>query len=283
MASLTPRRRLGQILVEAGTISAEALEAALVRQKSTGEKIGEALIAMGAASRHDVLAALALQCKLPFLWSEEIPSVLPVVKNLSPKYLRQYTVCPIALEGSTVTVATADPTNLLVLDDLRQTLGLHITLCVAPPPAILEAIERTYGALHRAPEDRRGHGARGGRRRAPRRTSPSSATWPSRRPSSGSSTSSSRRPSTAEASDIHIEPFEDTLRVRYRIDGILYDQEAPPRRLQAAAHLAHQAHGGAEHRRAAPAPGRAHPRDAGRPARGHPRVDACRPSTASRS
>ena len=143
--ALPVRRRLGQILVEAGTISSEQLEAALARQLTTGERIGEALIAMGAATRHDVLAALALQWKLPFLWSEEIPSVLPVVKNLSPKYLRQYTVCPVALEESTVTLATADPTNVLVLDDLRHTLGLTVKLCVATPSAISEAIERTYG------------------------------------------------------------------------------------------------------------------------------------------
>ena len=142
---LPVRRRLGQILVEAGTTSSEQLEAALARQLTTGERIGEALIAIGAATRHDVLAALALQWKLPFLWSEEIPSVLPVVKNLSPKYLRQYTVCPVALKDSTVTLATADPTNVLVLDDLRHTLGCRSSSAWRRPSAITEAIERTYG------------------------------------------------------------------------------------------------------------------------------------------
>jgi len=234
MASLTPRRRLGQILVEAGTISAESLEAALARQKSTGEKIGEALIAMGAASRHDVLAALALQCKLPFLWSEEIPSVLPVVKNLSPKYLRQYTVCPVALEESTVTLATADPTNVLVLDDLRQSLGLQVKLCVATPSAISEAIERTYGhgassALQKIVET---IGREADAEVAEDVTQLRDMAFEA--PVVRLANLLIEEAVAAEASDIHVEPFEDTLRIRYRIDGVLYDQEAPPRRLQAA-------------------------------------------------
>ena len=138
------RRRLGEILLQAGTISDEALQAALARCEETKERIGEALVAMGAATRYDVLAALALQWKLPFLFHEEIPSALPIVKNLSPKYLRQYVVCPVEIEGSTLTLATADPTSPLVPDDLRL-LGFETKLCVSTPSAILEAIERNYG------------------------------------------------------------------------------------------------------------------------------------------
>ena len=87
----------------------------------------------------------------------------------------------------------------------------------------------------------------------------------------------------AEASDIHIEPFEDTLRIRYRIDGMLYDQEAPPRRLQARGHLAHQDHGRDEHRRAPAAPGRAHPRHAATAGASTSACRPCRPCTASPS
>ena len=234
MAAASSRRRLGQILVEAGTISAETLEAALARQKSTGERVGDALVAMGVATRHDVLEALALQHKLPFIWGEEIPSVLPVVKNLSPKYLRQYTVCPVALEDSTVTVATADPTNVLVLDDLRQSLGLTVKLCVAAPNAISDAIERTYGhgastALQKIVETI-GGGDDG--------ETPEDVTHlrdlAFEAPVVRLANLLIEEAALAEASDIHIEPTEDSLRIRYRIDGVLYEQESPPRRLQAA-------------------------------------------------
>ena len=232
MARSTPRRSLGQILVEAGTISAETLEVALARAQKTGERIGEVLIAMGAVSRQDVLAALALQWELPFLFREEIPSTLPILRNLSPKYLRQYTVCPVAIEDSTLTVATADPTNPLVVDELRQTLGFQIKLCVAPPGAILEAIERTYGASTALQKIVEGMGPVDEGDREEDITQLRDMAFEA--PVVRLVNLLIEEAVSAEASDIHIEPSEDSLRVRYRIDGILYDLEAPPRRLQAA-------------------------------------------------
>src|SRR5258705_13351429 len=103
-------------------------------------------MALGAATYEEVLKAVAAQQALPYLSPEELPSTPPVLKELSPQYLRQSVACPIAIEGTTVTVATADPTDPLLLDELQQTLPLTIRLCVAPAPAILEAIERAYGA-----------------------------------------------------------------------------------------------------------------------------------------
>ncbi|PYO55429.1 MAG: type II secretion system protein GspE, partial [Candidatus Rokuibacteriota bacterium] len=137
---------LGEILVEAGVITPETLAAALARAEHAHERVGEALVALGAVSPDDILRAVAKQWGVPFLSAEEVPFTLPVLKNLSPKYLRQYEACPVSLEGSTLTVATANPTNPLLVDELRQTLGLQIKLCVAPAEAILAAIERTYGA-----------------------------------------------------------------------------------------------------------------------------------------
>jgi len=136
MAPYPARRRLDEIVLKAPAISAEALEAALALAEKTQERIGAALIAMGAVTRQDILAALALQRELSFVFREEFPSALPVLKNLSAKYLRQYTVCPVSGEGTTVTLATADPTNPLVLGDFRQLLGLQVKLCVAPRSAI---------------------------------------------------------------------------------------------------------------------------------------------------
>jgi len=228
------RRRLGEILLQAGAISSEALQAALARCEETKERIGEALVAMGAATRYDVLVALALQWELPFLFHEEIPSALPIVKNLSPKYLRQYLVCPIEIEGSTLTLATADPTSPLVPDDLRM-LGFELKLCVSTPSAILEAIERNYGDSASTPlrriVDTIGAGEGSGEGLDDVTVLRNIA---SEAPVVRLVNLLIEEAVKTEASDIHIEPFEDELRVRYRIDGILYDQESPPRRLQAA-------------------------------------------------
>jgi general secretion pathway protein E len=228
------RRRLGEILLKAGTISEQDLEVALAHCKETGERTGDALVAMGAATRYDVLAAVALQWGLPFLFREEIPSALPVVKHLSPKYLRQYVVCPVEIEGSTITLATADPASPFVLDDLRQQ-GFQIKLCVSTPGAILEAIERTYGDSSSSPlrkiVDTIGGGEGNGEGQDDVTVLRNMA---SEAPVVRLVNLLIEEALTAEASDIHIEPFDEELRVRYRIDGILYDQESPPRRLQAA-------------------------------------------------
>ena len=226
-------RLLGEILVRERLTTPETVEQALARGQATGERLGEALVAMGAVTSEDVLRAIAKQQNLAFLSREELPSALPLVKNLSPKYLRQYTVCPVSVENGLLTVATADPLNPVIVDDLRQFTGLSVKIVVSPVEAITEAIDRTYdGAATPLQRIVEGMEEEGG-------------------PEGDEDINHLRDMAfeapvvrlvnlliesaiDGEASDIHIEPYEDTLRIRYRIDGILFDQEAPPRRLQAA-------------------------------------------------
>jgi general secretion pathway protein E len=230
MALATANQLLGDVLVADGVTNPETIARALERAQTTGERLGEALVALGAASMEDVLRAVARQRHLPFLGRDELPSPLPVLKNLSAKYLRQYIVCPVNVDGGILTVATAEPLNPVIVDDLRQATGLSVRLAVSMPDGILEAIDRTYdgsSTLQRIVEgidDERG-------------------------PDGEEDVNHLRDMAfeapvvrlvnllidnaiAAEASDIHIEPFEDALRVRYRIDGILFDQESPPRRLR---------------------------------------------------
>jgi general secretion pathway protein E len=225
--------RLGQILVQARVVTDDVVAEALAQASRDRQRLGEALVALGAASVEDVLKAVAAQQGLPYLSPEELPSTPPVLKELSPQYLRQSVACPIAIEGTTVTVATADPTDPLLLDELQQTLPLTIRLRVAPAPAILEAIERAYGASTALQKIVEGMGT------ADRQGDPEDDVGHLRdmafeAPVVRLVNLLLEGALAADASDIHIEPFEDSLRVRYRVDGLLYDQEAPPRRLQAA-------------------------------------------------
>ena len=226
--------RIGQLLVESRTITPDILAAALMRARQEGRRLGETLVANGAASEESVLRAVAVQQELLFLAAEELPSTPPALKELSPKYLRQYVACPIAVEGATVTVATADPTNPLLLDELQQSLSLAIKLCVAPGPAILEAIERAYGANTALQKIVEGMGPGTDRHAEPEDDVDHLRDMAFEAPVVRLVNLLIDEAVAADASDIHIEPFEDSLRVRYRIDGLLYDQEAPPRRLQAA-------------------------------------------------
>src|SRR2546428_8564988 len=117
-------RRLGEILVQERLTTPDVVDEALARAKTTGERLGEALVALGAVKSEEVLRALAQQQNLAYLSRDELPSPLPIVKNLSAKYLRQYAVCPVSVENGQLTVATADPLNPVVVDDLRQFTGL---------------------------------------------------------------------------------------------------------------------------------------------------------------
>jgi general secretion pathway protein E len=233
MVIAVPPRLLGEILVQERLTTPEAVEQALARGRATGERLGEALVAMGAVTGEDVLRTLAKQQNLAFLSREELPSPLPLVKNLSPKYLRQYTVCPVSVENGLLTVAAADPLNPVIVDDLRQFTGFNVKIVVSSAEAITEAIDRTYdGAATPLQRIVEGMEEEGG-------------------PEGDEDINHLRDMAfeapvvrlvnlliesaiDGEASDIHIEPYEDTLRIRYRVDGILFDQEAPPRRLQAA-------------------------------------------------
>jgi general secretion pathway protein E len=233
MAIASSSRLLGEIFVQEGLTTPDVVERALARAQTTGELVGEALVALGAVTEDDVLRALALQQNLPYLWREEMPSTVPVLKNVSAKYLRQHRVCPISIEGSVLTVASADPLNTLIADELRQATGLSIKLVVSSPAGIVEAIDRSYdGAatpLQRIVEGMDDEGGPGGDEDVNHLRDMAFEA-----PVVRLVNLLVENAISAEASDIHIEPFEDTLRIRYRIDGLLYDQEAPPRRLQAA-------------------------------------------------
>jgi general secretion pathway protein E len=233
MSIAASTRLLGEILVEDGLATPDAIASALARIQTTGERIGEALVALGAVGQDDVLRALAKQQHLPFVSREELPAPLPIVKNVSPKYLRQYTVCPVSIDGGVLTVAAIDPLNPIVVDDLRQSTGLAVRFVVSPSDAILEAIDRTYDgastALQRIVEGVEDETAADGDEDIGHLRDMAFEA-----PVVRLVNLLIENAIAMESSDIHIEPFEDTLRIRYRIDGLLYDQESPPRRLQAA-------------------------------------------------
>jgi general secretion pathway protein E len=233
MAVTVSTRMLGEILVEEGVTSPDVIRTALTRCQTSGERLGEALIAMGAVPRDDMLRALAKQQGLPYVPREELPAPLPILKNISPKYLRQYVVCPVSVDAGVLTLATADPLNLIAVDDLRQFTGLEVRRVVSAPDAILEAIDRTYDTAA-TPLQRIVEGIEDEPRGDGDEDVSHLRDMAFEAPVVRLVNLLIENAIGLEASDIHIEPFEDTLRVRYRLDGLLYEQEAPPRRLQSA-------------------------------------------------
>ncbi|HXG15349.1 MAG TPA: ATPase, T2SS/T4P/T4SS family, partial [Calidithermus sp.] len=212
-------------------VGSDVLAEAAERAARTGESLAESLLAMRVLSLEDLLQALAVSLNLPYLFAEEFPTVPPPVRALTPKYLQTYLVCPVALDDGVLTVATADPLNPLLVEDLRQATGLEVRVAVSTPRAILEAIDRMYGA-GTSPLGRIVDAVEDEAPAEPEEELDRVRDMASEAPVVRLVNLLIENAIAAEASDIHIEPFEDTLRVRYRIDGLLFDQEAPPRRLR---------------------------------------------------
>ena len=225
----------GRWLTAAGLLSEAELARAEAHRQPTGERLPDVLVRLGLSSAEEVAQALARYLEIAYVDRAEFPSSPPFLQRLSPQYMRQYRFCPLAVDGGALLIACADPTDPTVVDELRGSLGLDVRLAVATETAILEAIERYFGAgstavqkvIETMGEDERGEEA-GGEDLTSLRDMAFDA------PVVRLVNLLIENAIKAGASDVHIEPFEDSLRVRYRIDGVLFDAETPPKRLRAA-------------------------------------------------
>ncbi|MFQ5830357.1 MAG: type II secretion system ATPase GspE [Candidatus Methylomirabilia bacterium] len=234
---MSDRPRLGELLTAAGLITAEQLEAALGLLAQRPERLGKLLVEMGALDEHDLLTVLARQLGVPYIPTSAFPQA-PVFSNtVSLRFLMEQRCLPISLEDGTVTVAMDDPLDHETVEALEVVLGMRVRPCLASPKAILAtlseyatssatAMERIVDEI--TPEE--GEGLSFGEDEDVQHLREAAQEAPVIRLVN---LLISRAVEIA-ASDIHIEPFEGKIRIRYRIDGVLHDAEAPPKRLQAA-------------------------------------------------
>ena len=227
--------RLGELLVARKLAAPEDIERALELQKERGiqgsrEKIGRILVDLGFVAARDVLAALAEQLGVPLVTIEGPPAMSPETETLSGRFLRQFKVLPIALHDQTVRLAMADPLDFETIAAVRTCTGLKVEPVIAAENEILEAIEKHYGqADNRQREaDIQGFEGEGQEDLEHLRDMASEA------PVIRLVNTMIAQAVEKRASDIHIEPFEKEFRIRYRIDGILYPQDPPPKELKAA-------------------------------------------------
>ena len=232
------REPLGEILVREGLITRDQLQRGLVRQKEIGKRLGDSLVELGYLSEEELLNALARQFALPQLSLSSISlSPLPIRDRLSPKYLREHRVLPIEIKDGVLTVAMTDPTDPYTVDDLRMSTGYAVSICLAKEREILEAIDQFYGDGQATMEKivKGYHEEEGGLPGDDHREDVDHLRdLASEAPVIQLVNLLITRAVEARASDIHVEPFEDRLRIRYRVDGVLLDHESPPKRLQAA-------------------------------------------------
>ncbi|MGH7619068.1 MAG: GspE/PulE family protein [Gemmatimonadaceae bacterium] len=236
---MSRRIRLGESLVDSGLITQGQLDEALKRGSSTGERIGEALVGLGFISERDLLKTLAQDADIPFLEPRELLVDPIVVALVAAPVARSQHVVPLRFEAKALLVAMANPFDVGVIRALERSTGKHIRVAAADPSEIAQLIETVYGAAGQPP-------AGGGSEAAARARSTWSAnagqaaTAARSTPAAGDDGMTAaeladdivRRGVLLGSTDIHIEPLEDVVQIRYRVDGILQNGPSYPKALQ---------------------------------------------------
>jgi len=246
--------RIGDLLLKEKRISQDQLQQALNHQKANGGKLGYNLVKMGMVKDEEITALLSKQYGVPSINLTQFEIDAAVIKLIPADTAQKYQIVPLSRAGATLTIAMTDPTNVFAMDDIKFMTGYNVEPVVASETAVSEAIQRYYPLA----------GMKGGSTLSPVLSGPSTLEMASKGleelqasledGAAGVEVLEELQEISAEAlakqgeeapvvrlvnvvlmsaiqkgaSDIHIEPYEKELRVRYRIDGILYNIMSPP-------------------------------------------------------
>ncbi len=232
--------KLGQMLLKGGAISEEQLEEALKTQKSQGGTLGNNLVKMGILTEDEILNYLGTQLNVPVIQLVPEQLSMEVVSIIPADVAHKFNVIAVERNGNTLTVAAADPTNIFVLDSIKFVTGLNVKPAIASEGQIKEAMDKFYAPADSAAENiediLRDFGDEELEVLAEEDEIEEDALAaaitdaPLVRLVDSLIIDAIKR----GASDIHIEPYERAVRVRYRIDGTLIEMSPIPFRLKAA-------------------------------------------------
>ena len=218
-------------------VATDLIEAARRKSDRDGD-VAAALESVAGVSARRLAELQANALGLPFAEEVEVSAISPeVLARVSMQQCRRGRVLPVALEDGRLLVATSEPFRLGPLDDLRVVFGVEIDPVVVPGPALLDALNRAFdlaaGAAADVVDDLRGEGTLA-ERAAELSEAPDLLEAEDAAPIIRLVNSLIFQAAKDGASDIHIEPFERTTSIRFRIDGVMHEVLVPPRRLHAA-------------------------------------------------
>ena len=228
------RKRLGEILIERGKLDAPTLERALRLQQDSGEKLGQLLVTLGVVAQRDVADALATQLALPLVDARSYPEFPILEETVSTRFLRETRTLPLAEDDSEVALAMADPTDDYAINAFQMVTGRTVRPMVAIPTELEAALERLYGTGKSAQSQVIGDVETRVDELDLDADVQQLKDLASEAPVIRLVSLIITNALDMRASDIHVEPFENRLAVRYRVDGVLHDVESPPKRLAAA-------------------------------------------------
>jgi general secretion pathway protein E len=229
-AARPTRRRIGEILIERGRLDAVGLDRALRMQQETGEQLGALLVTLGIVAQRDVAEALAAELDIPLIEATGYPELPILEERISARFLREARALPVSEGEDELALAMVDPTDSYTINAFEMVTGRRVKPLVAIPSELEAALERLYGAGKSALGQIVGD--------VEQRDDLSFDADVQQLKDLASEAPVIRLVSLiitnaleTRASDIHIEPFENRLIVRYRIDGVLHEIESPPRKL----------------------------------------------------
>ncbi|MCB9602656.1 MAG: type IV-A pilus assembly ATPase PilB [Sandaracinus sp.] len=227
--------RLGELLVRSRRISLEQLKAAQDTQKKDGVSLGYALAKMGFISDQEITEFLSQQYRVQAIDLSEYEIDPEVLKLITAEVCGRHKIIPVSRAGASLIVAMADPSNLHAIDDIKFLTGYNVEPVVASEAAIQTAIERYYAAPEINYDEIMDGFDEGDIEVAGDEDDVNlvdleraSGDAPVVRLCNAILLNAIKK----GASDIHVEPYEKSLRVRYRIDGVLHEEMAPPTKLK---------------------------------------------------
>ena len=222
------RKRLGDLLLESGRLTPDQLDRGLSLQKKTGDRLGKILIDLGYMTEESMMAILAYQLGLIQVDLADMAGASELTALVPLSLAERYHVVPVRKEGRKLILAMVDPTNFFAMDDIRMATGCEVEPVIAAEKDIYQAIHQAYGVRERVEQAVQ-------RLRANERNEPAVAAPAEESTPVVSIVNSLISQAVRErASDIHIEPQEQELCVRLRIDGLLREVVRFPRHTQAA-------------------------------------------------
>lgn len=228
---------LGELLVREKLISINQLQRAIEEQKRSGGRLVDNLIKLGFAKDEQLASFLSNQYGLPVVNLDDYPIDMDLIKIVPKEMCLKHTLIPINRASNSLVIAVADPSNIFIVDDIKFLTGYNVERVLASFNQIKAAIDKYYGAGEQGPQSQDGIAAS---------VADTLEVLEVITEESGEINIQDLEKSAADApivkfvnalisdaigkgaSDIHIEPYERFMRIRYRIDGVLYEVSRPP-------------------------------------------------------
>jgi general secretion pathway protein E len=226
--------KLGASLVDSGAIDRRTLDRARRVAAETGARLDQVLTQLGLVSDRGLAEALAQLIAAPLVGTADYPDAPLFHDRLKPKFLRRVRALPIAAGDGRATLAMADPLDVFTRNAIGAALGRSVTVAVAVPIELEAALERLYAELGEGSEAEEVLNDLVADAEPAEEDAERLKDLASEAPVIRLVNQLIARAVETHASDVHLEPFPDRLRIRYRYDGVLHEVEPPPSRLQAA-------------------------------------------------